>query len=127
MEANRPAPVSLANYRVGQKRVDVISTLGPPKTTVQDGDKSCDVYQLYTTGNNKAQKAAVILGEAGADLFTLGLFEVVATPAEAITKSKAHTVLLCYSDGNLLQTITDEGVGVGQPRSAQAASTPAHP
>ena len=108
MEANRPPPVNLAKYSAGEKRMDVIATLGAPKTSVKDGDNSCDVYELYTSGNSKAQKTAVILGEAGADLFTAGLFELVATPAEAATKSKPHTVLMCYSNDNLI-SVKDEG------------------
>ena len=113
MEANRPAPVSLAKYTPGEKRVDVISTLGAPKTTVKDGDNSCYVYELYTSGNSKSQKTAVILGEAGADLFTAGLFELVATPAEAATKSKPHTVLMCYANDALV-AVKDEGKAVKQ-------------
>jgi hypothetical protein len=132
MEANRPAPVNLAKYSVGEKRLDVIATLGAPKSTVQDGDKSCDVYELYTKGNNRAQKTAVILGEAGADLFTLGLFEVLATPAEAASKSRPHIVLVCYASDGTLALVRDEGRdvnhhGAATPAGAQPATpTAAH-
>ena len=97
MEYNRPAPTDLRQFSVGEKRIDVISSVGAPTTSVKDGDNSCDVYKLYTKGPTGARKGAVILGEAGADLFTLGLAEIVLTPAEAATKSHLHTVLLCYS------------------------------
>ena len=122
MEANRPAPVNLSKYSLGEKRMDVISTLGAPKNSVKDGDNSCDVYELYTTGNNKGQKAAVILGEAGADLFTAGLFELVATPAEAVTKSKQHTVLLCYASDSSLISVKDEGKTIVTRQTATPSS-----
>ncbi len=126
MEANRPAPVNLNKYSVGEKRMDVIATLGAPKGTVKDGDNSCDVYALYTKGKSKGQKAAVILGEGAADLFTAGLFEIVATPAEAVTKSKPDTVLVCYAPDSSLISIKDEGKAVaGQaPAALSSGDTP---
>ena len=93
----------------------------------RSGGNSCDVYSLYTKGNNKAQKAAVILGEAGADLFTAGLFEIVATPAEAVTKSKAHTVLFCYSSDNSLISVRDEGKVIAAKPGATTSDAPEPP
>jgi hypothetical protein len=122
MEANRPVPVSLNQYRVGEPRMDVISTLGAPEGTVQDGGNSCDVYKLYTKGDNSGQKAAVILGEAGADLLTLGLFEVVATPVQGATKSHLHTVLVCYSPQGTLISMRDEGSYLRGSASESAAA-----
>lgn len=125
MEANRPNGVKLARYHLGEQRVDVISTMGAPETSVKDLDRSCDVYSIYTSRTNGAQKSAVILGEAGADLFTLGLFEIVATPAEAVTKPKKHTVLMCYGGDNGLLSVKDEGrvvVGDAAPVASDGAS-----
>ncbi len=112
MEARRPDPVDLHRYALGQRRIDIISKLGTPTGTVQDGLNSCDVYKLYTNGIGRAGKGAVILGEAAADFFTLGLAEVVTTPGEAMTKNKLHTVLACYSPDGTLASLTDEGKSV---------------
>jgi hypothetical protein len=109
MEANRPQAVNLHKFAVGDKRIDIIAKVGSPTSTEKDGDKSCDVYRIYTHGVNRAGKGAIIVGEAAADLFTVGLFEVVATPTEAATKAKQHTVLFCYSDQATLQLIRDDG------------------
>jgi hypothetical protein len=118
MEANRPEGVKLSTYHLGEKRVDVVSTMGAPQSEVRDGDRSCDVYSVYTSRTNGAQKAAVILGEGAADLFTVGLFEIVATPAQAAAKPSKHTVLMCYGEDNGLLAVKDNGeTVVGSPTS----------
>jgi hypothetical protein len=109
MEANRPAAVNINKYGLGEKRLDVMSKLGAPVSTVRDGANSCDVYQLYTKGTSKAGKVGIIFTEAAADVFTLGLAEVVATPTEAATKSHTHTVLICYDADEKLVSMRDEG------------------
>ncbi len=112
MEANRPDPVNLAKFQPGARRVDVIGSLGPAVSTVQDGGNSCDVYRLYTRGLNRVGKAGIILGEAAADVFTLGLAEAVTTSGEAATKNKLHTVMMCYSAANVLVSVSDDGTVV---------------
>ncbi|MBV9997202.1 MAG: hypothetical protein JO127_18515 [Caulobacteraceae bacterium] len=109
MEAKRPDPVDITRFNVGENRMDVIARLGAPPSTVKDQDDSCDVYKLYTKGAHGASKGAVILGEATADVFTLGLAEVVTTPVEAASKSHQHTVLFCYGADDKVASITDEG------------------
>lgn len=135
MEANRPAAVNISKYSLGERRLDVVSSLGAPASSVKDGPNSCDVYKLYTKGTSKAGKAGIIFTEAAADFFTLGLAEAVATPAEAATKSNIHTVLICYDGEEKLVSLHDEGktvqeypppAGPGPQPELPAPSTP-HP
>jgi hypothetical protein len=127
MEANRPDPVDLAQFTPAERRVEVIGHLGPPKTTVADGDASCDAYALYTRGVSRVGKGAIILGEAAADVFTLGLSEVAFTPGEAATKNRLHSVLFCYGPDNLLRSVADNGrviVGVTNPAAPGSQTQP---
>jgi hypothetical protein len=109
MEANRPQAVNLKKFTIGEKRIDIIAQLGSPTGSEKDGERSCDVYSIYIHGVNGAGKGAIIVGEAAADVFTAGLFEVIATPAEAASKNKKHTVLFCYSSANALDLIRTDG------------------
>lgn len=109
MEANRPAPVNLHRFSVGQRRFDVLSAIGAPVASDKDGVYSCDLYKLYTHGTSAVGKGAIIAGEAAADVFTLGLFEVIGTSGEAATKSKIHTVMFCYSGEGTLAYAKDNG------------------
>ena len=107
MEANRPKPTDLNRFVVGEDRVNVISELGAPTATVPNGTSSCDIYKLVTHGPGGVGKGAIVAGEAVADVFTLGLAEVVLTPTEAASKSGLHTVLFCYGSDQKVLSIKE--------------------
>jgi hypothetical protein len=102
MEATRPDPVDLSQFVPGENRLNVIAEVGNPLATEKDGKQSCDVYKLFTHGPEAAGKGAIAAGEAVADVFTLGLTEVVFTPAEAATRNSKHTVIFCYENNKLV-------------------------
>ncbi len=112
MEANRPDPVDLKEFGIGEKRIDVLAKLGSPASSVPDSSNSCDIYKLYTHGPGRGGKTAIAVGEAAADVFTLGLAEVVFTPVEAGTKSGKHTVLFCYDNGDKLVSVRESEMRV---------------
>jgi hypothetical protein len=109
MEATRPDPVDMSQFAVGESRTQVVGVVGGPTATVKDGDHSCDVYKLYTRGPGAVGKGAIAAGEAVADVFTLGLTEVIFTPVEAGTRNAKHTVTFCYDDSGKLLSINDGG------------------
>ena len=96
MEAMRPDPVDIHSFVPGEKRLQVLAELGNPAASVPDGNQSCDIYKLYTRGPDAVGKGAIAAGEIAGDVLTLGLSEVLFTPAEAATKNSKHTVLFCY-------------------------------
>ena len=112
MEANRPDPVDIKQFVPGQRRIQVLAELGAPMSTVVDSGKSCDIYKLYTHGPGAVGKGAIAAGEAIGDVFTLGLSEVLFTPAEAMTKNSKHAVLFCYDAGGKLISATESDTHV---------------
>jgi hypothetical protein len=96
MEFQRPDPIDLTQFHPGERRIVVVKVLGPQLTSMNDGPQSCDIYHLYTKGPNSAGKAGIALVEGAADVFTLGLAEVVSTPVEAGTKNSLYPVTMCY-------------------------------
>jgi hypothetical protein len=108
MEASRPDPVRLDKFVVGEARFDVLAQLGAPIVAREKkGDQTCDIYKLYTHGPGAVGKGVIVAGEAVADVFTAGLFEVVATPGEAATKNKLHAVVFCYSADDKLVSYSE--------------------
>jgi hypothetical protein len=105
MEATRPDPVDLSQFVVGESRLKVVAELGNPLASDKDGDRNCDVYKLYTRGPGAAGKGAIAAGEIVADVFTLGLSEIIFTPTEAATRNSKHTVIACYGSDNKLFSI----------------------
>jgi hypothetical protein len=128
LEANRPDPVDLTQFKVGEQRLEVLKVLGPPLASAKDGPNSCDLYQLYTHGPDSGGKAVIAAGEAIADVFTIGLAEVVFTPTEVATKNSKYSVTMCYDPGEKLASIqeTDETAGVSQQR-ADGVTAPGSP
>jgi hypothetical protein len=108
-EATRPDPVDLSQFAVGESRVQVIEQIGAPTAQVKDADNSCDVYKLYTRGPGSVTKGAIAVGEAAADVVTLGLAEVLFTPVEAATRNSKHTVMMCYDKDNKLAAVRESG------------------
>ena len=105
MEANRPDPVDMSQFVVGEKRMSVLAEVGAPMATTKDGNNSCDVYKLYTEGHSTAGKVGIAAGEAIADVFTLGLAEVIFTPAQAATEDNKHAVIFCYAPDDKLISV----------------------
>src|ERR1700733_14434993 len=98
MEANRPDPVDLKKFVVGETtRMNVVAQVGSPTSSMQDNGNSCDVYKLYTHGPSGAGKGAIAAGEVVAEVFTLGLAEIIFTPTAAATKTPKHPVIFCYA------------------------------
>jgi hypothetical protein len=105
MEVMRPDPVDIHRFVLGEKRLHVLAELGNPSATVPDGQKSCDIYKLFTHGPDSVGKGVIAAGEAATDVLTVGLSEVLWTPVEAATRNSKHTVLFCYDqEGRLLST-----------------------
>jgi hypothetical protein len=87
--------------------MNVLSELGNPVATTPDGDRSCDIYKLYTRGPNGAGKGVLAASEAVADVFTLGLTEILFTPVEAATRNSKHAVVFCYDGGAKLISVNE--------------------
>jgi hypothetical protein len=78
--------------------------LGSPLTTeVKDGKRKDVFYvrQGYSTG----AKAGRAIFHGVADVFTLGLWEVVGTPVEAVASGTDVKVAVCYDSCDKVETI----------------------
>ncbi len=110
MEAQRPTPTHLDQFTIGESRVDVAEALGNPDATVQQGQQSCDIYELFAGSATEAGNGAIILDEAAADVLTLGPTEVVLHPAEALTKTQKHPVSFCHAIGGSLASVNKSDI-----------------
>lgn len=119
MESTRPTPVDLEDYQIGQSRDSVLERLGAPESSAKESDgANCDFYKLYTKGYGAVGKIPIAVAEGAADFFTIGLAEVLLTPAEGVTKNAKHPVAFCYKDNRIARVATDTGPGA---ESAQTA------
>ena len=107
MEATRPTPVDTSQFAVGERRVQVVESIGAPTANVKDRYQSCDVYKLYTRGPGGLCEGVIAASEGAADVVTLGLAEVLFTPLEAGTRNAKHTVTFCYGKDDKLVSLND--------------------
>lgn len=78
--ATAPTPIALENVKVGANRVNVVGTLGVPKSTETRNEQRIDVYE-FVNGSPSESKVRILVYIAG-DLFTIGLSELLFWPLE---------------------------------------------
>lgn len=101
MAAKGDEEPNLANVHRGASRGEIEMALGQPKsmTTHDDGKLTCN-YE-YIVGNEPSTGRAV--GHGVMDFLTLGLWEVVGTPIEALNQGDKVKVTVVYDNsGNAL-------------------------
>lgn len=104
MATQQPSRMDFSVLSKGVDRSRVIAELGAPLTTeVKDG-KRTDVFSVrqgYSTGS----KVGRALFHGVADVFTLGLWEVVGTPVEAIASGTIVKVGVCYDKSDKVEEV----------------------
>jgi hypothetical protein len=86
--ATQPGPADLQGLGIGSPRAEVISRLGPPKySDTDDRGRRQDALE-FVSGLHQASKARIIAYLA-ADVFTLGLAELVLWPVELTVMERA--------------------------------------
>lgn len=92
----------LSVIRKGADRSEIELQLGSPiKTTVQEDGSSISIYE-YEIGNEPSTGRAVAHGAM--DFITLGLWEVVGTPVEAIKGTKYQISIHYDNEGRVMKS-----------------------
>jgi hypothetical protein len=95
--ASQPGPADLKGLGVGSPRTQVIASLGIPKFSDTDPEgRKQDVFE-FQSGFNQASKAR-ILPYLAADVFTLGLAELVLWPIEMTVMERAVCTAMASYD-----------------------------
>lgn len=100
MASRQPGQKDLSCLNAGTSRDVVLAELGNPvaSETDEQGNK-VDIFQ-FKQGYSKGAKAGRALVHGVADVFTLGLWEVVGTPTEAVLSGKDMAVKVTYNESN---------------------------
>ncbi len=105
MAATQPDKKDLsALSSAGMPRAHVIAKLGAPTASTKHEDGTLtDVYEFHE-GSSGGWKAGRAVFHAVADVFTIGLWEIVGTPTEIAVKGEKMTALAVYDkDMNLTE------------------------
>ena len=102
MAAKGEEEPNLANVRRGASRGEIEMALGQPKSLVTHEDGKLTANYEYVVGDEPSAGRAV--GHGVMDVLTLGLWEVVGTPIEAMNQGDTIKVMVLYDKaGNALQ------------------------
>ena len=95
LAAKQPDAKDLSVLTPGTPRSMVVGELDPPVWSGERAGAKVEVF-AFVDGYSKATKAARAFFHAAADVFTLGLWEVVGTPTEAIFTGSKMKVEVVY-------------------------------
>jgi len=97
MASKQPGKKDVGLLEAGTKRSLLIAEFGSPvHTEVRDGTRY-DIFR-FVQGYGGAAKTGRAVGHAAADVLTLGLWEVVGTPAEGHFDGKEMAYEISYDE-----------------------------
>jgi hypothetical protein len=86
--ATQPGPADLEGLGIGSRRAEIINRIGPPRFSDVDQQGRREDSFEFQSGFHQASKARIIPYMA-ADLFTLGLAELILWPMELTVMERA--------------------------------------
>ena len=95
MAANQPGHKNVDLLKVGMTRSSIMAEFGAPVNTEEKDGEKIDIYR-FRQGYSQGAKAFRAVGHGAADVLTLGLWEVIGTPAEATFSGKDVAVKITY-------------------------------
>lgn len=105
MAAKQPTARNMDVMNVGTPRAVVLGEFGQPVTTeIKDGQR-VDVF-AFTQGYSKGAKTSRAVFHGLADVFTLGLWEAVGTPAEAVFDGTKVSYQIEYDVSDRVKKVT---------------------
>jgi len=107
MAFTQPPAVDTVGLEQGKVTRDVvIERLGSPKSSVKNADGTReDIYEFYE-GSKTGWSVGRGIFHLGADIFTLGLWEAVASPTEYLLKGEKITAQAHFDTSDRLTSFT---------------------
>ena len=126
MAANQPSAKNVELFNQGTLRAQLIAEFGAPANTKTRPDgTTCDIF-TFTQGYSGGAKATRAIAHGVADLFTLGLWEVIGTPTEAVFSGDNVSYQACYDKNdkvNSITLLTPNNDGKGRPDVGEIADS----
>lgn len=105
MAAEQPDKKNLDLFKVGTPRSLLLSEFGLPVVSeVSDNGERVEVY-TFTQGYSAGTKAGRAVFHGAADVLTLGLWEVIATPTESMLNGDEMAYEVRYDQNDLISQV----------------------
>lgn len=105
MASNQATAKNLDLLKEGTPRTVLIAEYGVPlETKPVAGQGKCEVFK-FTQGYSSGAKATRAVMHGIADVFTLGLWEIVGTPTEAVFSGDFMVYEVCYDSSERVKSV----------------------
>jgi len=104
MAANQPPAKNIDLFKVGTPRSALLAEFGYPTSTEDKGGKKYDIYR-FTQGYSGGAKAGRAVAHGVASVLTLGLWEVIGTPIEAINSGDLTAYEVGYGSDDRVDVV----------------------
>lgn len=104
MAVKQPARKDVSLFRIGTSRSLLIAEFGSPVTTEERDGKKYEIFK-FTQGYSCPVKAGRALFHGAADVFTLGLWELIGTPTEMVFNGTEIAYEVSYDENNRIADI----------------------
>jgi len=104
MAAHQPSKKDVGLFAHGVPRNLVVGEVGAPIASEIKAGKRVDVF-AFTQGYSKAARVSRTIGHGAADVFTLGLWEVVGTPTEAAFNGSSKVYEVTYDASDRIEQV----------------------
>ncbi len=111
IEESHPTGADVSVLGVGVPHAQVLASLGPPAQTYKNKEKTVDIYALDPNGPSRATKSTIEMVDIVADVLTLGISEIVATPLEYFTKDTPTNYVITYTADDKVESVATGNPG----------------
>ena len=104
MAAQQPPAKNVELFNVGTARNELLAEFGPPVISEENNGKKINMF-VFVQGYNKATKAGRVIFHTAADVFTLGLWEIIGTPTELYFDGREMAFHVSYDEHDRIDTV----------------------
>jgi hypothetical protein len=104
MAVKQPDKKNVDLFKVGTPRSILVAEFGAPVSSEMNEGRKCDIF-TFVQGYSKGSKVARAAWHGVADVFTLGLWEVVGTPTELIFSGNKTAYQVTYDDKDCVDSV----------------------
>ncbi len=104
MAAKQPDKKNVDLFKVGTPRQLLLAEFGLPISSEMKEGKKCDIFS-FTQGYSTGSKTGRAVFHGVADVLTLGIWEVVGTPTEAIFSGDKMVYQVTYDDNECVDSV----------------------
>ena len=111
MAATKPGKKDLNVLNIGTPRDVVLGEFGPPNASRKDDEGLVVESWSFRQGDTTGWKIGKTAFHAAADIVTLGLWEVVAVPAEIVMEQDLRTYIVTFDEHDTVKSVKVLGKG----------------